>query len=166
MSQNPYGQPPQQYGQTPQHYGQNPMTGAPAQGYVPVAAIPAYGTPPTKKPSTLGVIALVLVVVCGVILSVFMWKIGAAFGPYMSDTTTSPEQDRQIAQDLTAQVGVLWPVLATIGGIGGFVGWILGIVATATKRGRGFGVTAIVLGVLAPIIVLLAMAAALSPYLS
>ena len=48
----------------------------------------------------------------------------------------------------------------------GGVFWILGIVATATKRGRAYGVWSIILGVLAPVIAVVVLVAALMPYLS
>jgi hypothetical protein len=48
----------------------------------------------------------------------------------------------------------------------GFVGWIIGIVAVATKRGRAFGVVTIILGVLAPFVALGALVAAMAANVS
>ena len=45
-------------------------------------------------------------------------------------------------------------------------GWVTGIVAAASKRGRAYGVWAIILGVLAPIIGVVMMIAAMAPYLA
>ena len=47
---------------------------------------------------------------------------------------------------------------------GGIAGWVTGIVATATRRGRSYGVWSIILGVLAPFIGILALVLALMPY--
>ncbi len=156
----PYGQPAQQYGQPTQQYGQ------PVQGFA-AAPMDAYGATaaPVKKSPFLGIIALALVVVCGAILTFYLYRLGAVAGPYAVngtlDTTTQP----QLVQDVMNQLG---GVLATLGGASGFVGfvgWILGIVATVTKRGRAFGVMAIILGILAPIIAFIALFLALAPYL-
>lgn len=184
----PYGQPPQQhqpFGQPPQPaaqpYGQQPQQaqpytypaqqapsqpyGQPTQGFAPTQ-MDAYGATavPVKKSSALGAIALAIVVVCGVLFTFYLYRMGAVLGPYAVngsiDTTTQP----QLVQDVSTQLGVL-SVLGNASAFVGFVGWILGIVATATKRGRGAGVMAIILGILAPIIAFVVMIITLLPYL-
>jgi hypothetical protein len=177
----PYGQPPQQpgtqpYGQQPQQmpaqpYGyppQQPPTqpyGQPVQGFAPTPS-GAYGATaaPVKKSPVLGMIALAIVVICGVVLSLYVWRVGSVAGPYAVngalDTSTQP----QLMQDVVSQLGA-WVTLGSISGIAGFIGWILGIVAVATKRGRAFGVMAIILGILAPIIAAVVFFVTIAPYL-
>jgi hypothetical protein len=64
------------------------------------------------------------------------------------DTTAQPE----LVQEVTSQLGGILPLVGSLSAIVGFVGWIIGIVATATRRGRAAGIFTIILGVLAPII--------------
>ena len=157
----PYGQPQQPTAQPYAYPSQQAPTqpyGQPVQGFAPTP-MGAYGSTaaPVKRSSILGIIGLALVVICGVILSVYLYKIGAVAGPYAQngtlDTTTQP----QLVQDVMNQMGTILPLLGSLSVAGGLIGWIIGIVATATKRGRGFGVTAIILGVLAPILAFVAM---------
>ena len=169
----PYGQPPQTqpYGQPPQTqpYGQPPQQaqpysypsqqaptqpyGQPVQGFAPTPSH-AYGATaaPVKRSPLLGIIALAIVVISGFVLSFYLYKVGVVIGPYAVngsvDTTTQP----QLMQDVANQLGGLLPTLGGASIFVGLVGWILGIVATATKRGRAAGIFTIILGILAPII--------------
>src|SRR5450756_1334367 len=83
---NPYGQANQPYGQPPQGpnqpYGQQPPQGPnpygqPQQGFVPTSPTGAYGTPPAKRSPILGIIALLVVLICGVVLSMSLFRMGA-----------------------------------------------------------------------------------------
>ena len=177
----PYGQPPQQapaqpYGQPPQQAPAQPYAypaqqappqpyGQPVQGFSP-PPMGAYGATaaPVKKSPVLGLIALALVVICGLILTFYLYRLGAVAGPYAVNGTLDTSTQPQLVQDVANQLGVL-SVLGSTSGFVGLIGWILGIVATATKRGRGFGVMAIILGILAPIIAVVALFVALAPYL-
>ena len=164
----PYGQPQQpaqQYG----YPGQQPQQpyGQPAQGYAPTPNPYGASAAPAKKSPILGILALAIVVLCGVLLSWYMWKVGSVLGPYMTGGTLTIDASNQteIANAINAQLGAGVASLGGLSGFVGFVGWILGIVATVTKRGRGFGVMAIILGVLAPIIAFVILFVALAPSL-
>lgn len=88
-----------------------------------------------RRPAALGVVSLVLVGVslCAVIVSPgFSASIDVTLDPSRTGWSVLPG------------LGVLLLVMATR--FLGLVGSILGIVATVTNRGRGFGVVAIVLG--------------------
>jgi len=174
----PYGQPPQgpnqPYGQPPQApnqpYGQQPPQGPnpygqPQQGFVPTSPTGAYGTPPAKRSPILGIISLAIVASCGVLLTLYLYRIGVVAGPYAVNGTLDTSTQPELVQEVTSQLGGVLPMLGGASGFVGFVGWILGIVATATKRGRAFGVMAIILGILAPIIAVVALFVALAPYL-
>ncbi len=159
----PYGQPGQPYGQANQPYGQpnqpygqpNQAYGQPAQPYAPAPQQPQYAYPqqayaqapvasPYAQPQAaarsplLGMIALGGVVVCA---------------------------NEELTEALVNQLGGSALLALNVAGYGGFGFWIAGIVATATRRGRAYGVWAIILGVLAPITAGIIMVAALMPYL-
>jgi hypothetical protein len=108
---------------------------------------------------------LALVVISGAVLTYYMWRLGEVAGPFAVNGTLDTSTQPDLAQKVMGQLGGVLPALGSASGVVGFVGWILGIVAAATKRGRGFGVTAIVLGVLAPIIAVVAAVVALMPYM-
>jgi hypothetical protein len=115
----------------------------------------------------LGILGLALVVICGVILSVAMFRIGALVGQVVTNGNIDPTNQAELQQAVMAQMGggAVWGMLINGCTLAGFVGWVLGIVATATKRGRAFGIFAIVLGVLAPVIAIVMVVVALLPYL-
>jgi len=174
----PYGQPPQgpnqPYGQPPQGpnqpYGQpqqapNQPYGQPQRGFVPTSPTGAYGTPPAKRSPILGIIALLVVLICGVVLSVSLFRMGGLLGQLAVNGTVEISSQTQLQEEVLSQLGGIWTLLIYGSGLLGFVGWILGIVAVATKRGRALGVVTIILGVLAPIAACVAMFVAMAPYL-
>jgi hypothetical protein len=183
----PYGQQPQQapnpYGQANQPYGQPPQGpnqpygypaqqaptqpyGQPVQGFAPTP-MGAYGATaaPVKRSPVLGMLALAIVAICGVVLTLYMYRIGVVAGPYAMDGTLDTSTQPELVQDVMSQLGGVLPTLGGASIFVGLVGWILGIVAVATRRGRAFGVMAIILGILAPIIAVAALFVALAPYL-
>jgi hypothetical protein len=181
----PYGQPPQPsqtqpYGQPPQQaqpynyptqqpptqpYGQQQPYGQPVQGFAPTPS-GAYGAAaPAKRSSALGAIALAIVVICGGLFTFYLYRVGVVLGPFAINGTIDTSAQPELVQEVTSQLGGILPLVGSLSAIVGFVGWIIGIVATATRRGRGFGVTAIILGILAPIIAIVMMVVALSPYM-
>jgi hypothetical protein len=170
---NPYGQANQPYGQPPQGpnqpYGQPPQApnpyGQPQRGFVPTSPTGAYGTPPAKRSPILGIIALLVVLICGVVLSVGLFRMGGLLGQLAVNGTVEISSQTQLQEEVLSQLGGIWTLLVYGSGLLGFVGWIIGIVAVATKRGRAFGVVTIILGVLAPIAACVAMFAAMMPYL-
>lgn len=158
---------PSQQGGYPAQPGYPPVQqGYPAaqQGY-PQSAMP-YGQPqPQQRSPLLGMIALGGVVICGLVLSWMMWRMGALVGPIAASAGGSLTQE-ELTQVLMNQLGAGGMLALNVAGYGGFGCWIAGIVATATRRGRSYGIWAIILGVLAPIIGIVVMVAALMPYLS
>src|SRR5664280_1743001 len=152
---NPYGQANQPYGQPPQ--GPNQPYGQPQRGFVPTSPTGAYGTPPAKRSPILGIIALLVVLICGVVLSVSLFRMGGLLGQLAVNGTVEISSQTQLQEEVLSQLGGIWTLLIYGSGLLGFVGWILGIVAVATKRGRALGVVTIILGVLAPIAACVAM---------
>lgn len=152
-------------------WGQQPGYPAGQPGYPPVqqgypqapGAMP-YGQQPQQRSPLLGMIALGGVVVCGVVLCWLMWRMGALVGPLAASSGGTMTQD-QMTQELLDQLGSGGLLALNVAGYGGTAAWITGIVAAATRRGRSYGVWAIILGVLAPIIAIVMMVAAMMPYI-
>jgi len=162
----PYGQPQQApnqpYGQPPQ--APNPY-GQPQQGFVPTSPTGAYGTPPAKRSPILGIIALAVVVICAVVLSMYLWQVGGIAGQVAVNGTIDTSNQAELQALVLSQLGG-WSLIGSLSAFLGFVGWIIGIVAVATKRGRAFGVVTIILGVLAPFIALGALVAGMAANVS
>jgi len=106
-----------------------------------------------------------VVLICGVVLSVSLFRMGGLLGQLAVNGTVEISSQTQLQEEVLSQLGGIWTLLVYGSGLLGFVGWIIGIVAVATKRGRAFGVVTIILGVLAPIAACVAMFAAMMPYL-
>jgi len=171
---NPYGQANQPYGQPPQGpnqpYGQpqqgpNQPYGQPQRGFVPTSPTGAYGTPPVKRSPILGIIALAVVVICAVVLSMYLWQVGGIAGQVAVNGTIDTSNSAELQALVLSQLGG-WSLIGSLSAFLGFVGWIIGIVAVATKRGRAFGVVTIILGVLAPFVALGAFVAAMAANVS
>ena len=179
MPTQPYGQPPQQAPSQPyayptqqgpnQPYGRpqqapNPY-GQPQRGFVPTSPTGAYGTPPAKRSPILGIIALAVVVICAVVLSMYLWQVGGIAGQVAVNGTIDTSNSAELQALVLSQLGG-WSLIGSLSAFLGFVGWIIGIVAVATKRGRAFGVVTIILGVLAPFVALGAFVAAMAANVS
>ncbi len=135
------------------------------QGYPHAQAAMPYGKPAAQNSPLLGMIALGGVAVCGVVLCWLMWRMGAMVGPLAMASGGSMTQ-AELTQALTEQLGGSGILALNVAGYGGIAAWITGIVATATRRGRTYGVWAIILGILAPIVAIIMMVAAMMPYIS
>lgn len=165
QQQNPYGaQNP--YPQAPAgQYGQQP--GAYPPGYPAGYGQPAYPVPTeTPRSGTLGIAALVIVGVCAAIITVVGWSLGAGMGQLflelgISDPNTLNQDDPRLIAWATQMQP--WFTALTVVSVAGFCGWILGIVAVAQRRGKAFGIWAIVLGILAPIVSFIAMILGMMP---
>lgn len=180
----PYDQPTQPYGQPTQPYGQSydqptQAYGQPTQAYPSPVQQQQYGYPPqgygqqpmpyaqpapAVRSPLLGMIALGGVVICGVVFSWLMWRMGAVIGPIAVSSGGNLSQD-EMTQLLLNQLGASGAAALNVAAYGGIGFWIAGIVATATRRGRAYGVWSIILGILAPIIGIVMMVAALMPYI-
>jgi hypothetical protein len=99
---------------------------------------------PAKRSSTLGVLGLVLVVTYLVVAIVARWLTPDIHVYEMSSTS---ESMGRLGAEVLPQL--VLPLLMMASGVIGLAGWVLGIVATVTNRGRVFGVAAIILGVVA-----------------
>jgi hypothetical protein len=94
------------------------------------------------KPATLGIIGLALVSI-----NIIVVIVGSLFGPTVYVVTSSSVDSPGVMSDS------LWSglsavlVLRVMSNLAiGLAGWVIGIVATVTNRGRSFGIAAIVLG--------------------
>lgn len=170
--QQPYGQ---QYGQ--QQYGQQPYGQQPygQQGYgqqYPVAyPAPGYAAPeqPRKSP-LLGMIAFAVVLLSTIAGAVAMYQLMGPITDLLiaSGGNTDMLNDPQLQAELTQRLATEFPLQTILLNIGfplGLAGWITGIVAAATNRGRLWGVLAIILGVLAPVLLVVVVFAAMGPAL-
>ena len=158
QSYPPAGYPPQAPGL--QGYPQPYATQPPYQ-----AQPPYYPTAPTAPKSPIvGIIALAVVVIALVGSLVGAIPLAQAMGELVATTgsTTFTPEDIPVS----AQQALMGPMSAVMGlSVLGLAGWITGIVAAVSGRGRVWGAIAVVLGVAAPFIILLVMAAGLAPYL-
>jgi len=160
--QGQYGRPDDaqpQYGQQ-QQYGQQP--------YAAVAAPASAGAPswqgyeePKRKKKTVGVVAFVLGLASLVIGVIGGYVMGSALAnssalsdlvPTDGSTPDQGQLQQQLMNDpnVVSQIGV-GGVIAGIAAILGLWALVQGIIAVATKRGRGWGVFAIILAVVATI---------------
>ncbi|MEA4942927.1 MAG: hypothetical protein VB080_00670 [Propionicimonas sp.] len=163
---NPYQQPGQYRQQQPQ--GHQPWGAAPTPyPTTPYSQSSVYApAPATPRPPMLGIVGLGLValgLIAGIALSIAM---GPTFGSIMTFVPPGASQAEieQILQTLPEEqlqaigMAVSGPLTGIVlASLAGTVGWIISIVAAATKRGRGWGIAGIVLGVLAPVVIILAI---------
>ena len=152
----------QQPGYPQPGYGQQPGYPSPQQAYAQTAP---YARVTAPRSPLVGMIALGVVVVCTVVFSWLMFRLGALMGPMLVTTYGSATQS-EMSEMLMQQLGTSGAMALNFACLGGIAGWVTGIVATATKRGRSYGVWAIILGILAPLIGFGLMIAALMPYIN
>lgn len=159
--QQQYGQPGDQYGQQqysqqPQQYGNQQQAGAPAWH--------SYDEPEEKKKKTVGVIAFLAAVVALVIGAVGGYLLGTALSNSQvlqdyaqnggsGNPADTQELQRQLMQDPESMAGLgTGSVLMLVGSVFGLWAIVQGIVAIVAKRGRLWGVLAIILAVVAAIV--------------
>lgn len=191
----PYGQQP--YGQTwdPQQAGQasNGQWGAPGpygqqgyqqypypqQGYqqYPYAQAPypnVTPTPQAPKPSTLGLVGLIMVVIAGLMIVWAGYLFGVGSGEVallvgldptsMANPGAIDTNDPEviaISERLVAPMGA-----GVFGTILGLVGFIVSIIGFSQRKGRKFGMWGIILGILFPIAAFIALAVGMMPALT
>ncbi|WP_396289568.1 hypothetical protein [Curtobacterium sp. KT1] len=158
--QDQYGQQPsgtpnwggeQQHGQ--QQYGQQPYAAAPASSGSP--AWQSYEEPKAKK-KTLGVVAFVVGLAALVVGVIGGYLFGQAFGgseafrDSMENSGATPS-DSQITELMTSSNAVTGSLMFYLGTALGLWAIVQGIIAAVTKRGRAWGVVAIILAVVAVI---------------
>jgi len=156
-----YGQPQygsQQYGrpeQGQQQYGQQPYAAASAPASAGAPSWQGYEEPKAKK-KTLGVVAFVVAVLALVVAVIGGYLFGAAFGGSDAfrqsiENGGATPSDADIMALTTSSSAVIGSVLFYLGTALGLWAIVQGIVAAITKRGRGWGVFAIILAVVAAI---------------
>ncbi|MFC4138884.1 MULTISPECIES: hypothetical protein [unclassified Microbacterium] len=128
---------------------------APVGGYTPPQ-------PPAKGSATLGAAALVLgliaLIVVPILAGVFGAQVGTAAPDFFLDTSGAYDD---IAALAPARNEILWTEIAFWSGTAiGIAAIVLGIVATAKRRGRALGITGMVLAVLGPVAFVLAFSIA------
>ncbi|ROS77572.1 uncharacterized membrane protein HdeD (DUF308 family) [Curtobacterium sp. PhB130] len=156
-----FGQQAPQYGQQPQQYGQPQQSSAAAPASSASPAWQSYDEPKAKK-KTVGVIAFFASVVALIVGIVGGYLLGTALGASgalrdVIDSGGTSSADQQQLQDSLmngSNAGQLaaGSVFMWIGTLFGLWGIVQGIVAIATKRGRGWGVFALILGVVAALV--------------
>lgn len=154
--QGQYGQP--QYGQPEQgqhQYGQQPYAAASAPASAGAPSWQGYEEPKAKK-KTLGVVAFVVAVLALVVAVIGGYLFGAAFGGSDAfrqsiENGGATPSDADIMALTTSSSAVIGSVLFYLGTALGLWAIVQGIVAAITKRGRGWGVFAIILAVVAAI---------------
>ena len=126
-------------------------TPAAASGYPPVGA--AYATP--RRSRTLGVVSLVLALLAAVGASMFAalasFNIGLGTGREIAMRALDADFDWSILTPVRDWV-LLGEVSFWAGTVLGITALVLGIVAIATRRGRGAGIAAVVIAALGPLV--------------
>lgn len=130
--------------------------GVPVGGYQP-GGYPGggYQVPPNTPPAsrttgaTALILALVAAIVVPVVAAVMAYQIGAVLPNARIGIDSSFTGDLAVLAPVRTQV--LWAEIAFWSGtVLGIVAIVLGIIAAARRRGRGLGITAIVLAALGP----------------
>ncbi len=124
----------------------NPQPAASPTPYDPTAQ-----TPHPAKPKTLGKVAFFLGLGVFVVSLVVSALNGVAAAPF-ADTSRGLSYNTNLASSDPAEVAVSVVAMAhiLIGTLAGLTALVLGIVAAASNRGRGFGIGGAVLAFLAP----------------
>lgn len=128
--------------------GSQPNYGYQPQAYAaaPYQPVPVAGAP---KSPVLGFIAVAVVVLAAVGSLAGGWLMLQELQRFLAEAAyTSTPSTEELQQAITGPIAGL-----SIAGTVGFAGWIAGIVAAATNRGRMAGIIAIVVGILAPIVI-------------
>lgn len=173
--QQAYPSQPSPY-QVPNYSAQYGAQGAPqapygAQQYPPQQAYPATwqtDARPAAKSPLLGIIAFVAIILTIVVGAVSLFQIMAPLMNAIVAAGPDAANDPTFRSSLQAQITTAYPLqsmLLTLCSPVGFAAWVVGWVAAIGKRGRLWGVLAIVLGVLAIPILLAVMFAAMGPAL-
>ena len=106
---------------------------------------PGYGAASAgraDRPATLGIIGLVLIGI-----NIIVVIVGTLFGPHVMVVRWSTVDSTGLLSDSAFSgfsPGLVLRVIASLAM--GLAGWIAGVVATVTNRGRSFGIAAIALG--------------------
>lgn len=162
VQQPPAYQQPPVY-QQPAVYQQPPVYGQPAPGY----AQPLYGEQvAAPKSKTLGLVAMIIAIVVFVVSVVVAIVLGSMLGPYATPTAGSfTLNEGSLSPAEVQRVGGLsigFLALIFFGTVFGLWALVQGIIATAKNRGRVYGIVAIAVAVLAPLVSFVAFGIAIS----
>lgn len=129
---------------------------APAQAYQPIRREPG--------PRAIGVLSFLLALIAAIATPILAgyagFEIGLGVPSSASQIMANPES---LAFLSPVREQVLWAEIAFWTGTGlGLVALILGIVAIARRRGRGFGIAGLVISVIAPVIFFTVLSVALT----
>ncbi|KJL23863.1 hypothetical protein RN51_01399 [Microbacterium oxydans] len=134
----------------------------PVGGYA--APSGAYQVPATPAPSSsrlFGTLALVLSLVAAVVPTIVVSISAFEIGRYLPNGASVTADDLRVLTPVRDQV--LWAELSFwLGTLVGIAAIVLGIIAIAKKRGRGAGIAALVVAVLASAIFFIALVVALT----
>lgn len=158
--QNPNIPPPYDQQQSSQPWQQNSPYPQGSQGQQFSPQQPAWSqqqSPYADLPprsGTLGMIGFVIVALATVALVGAAWSLGSGLAEYFLDLagTGFPRDPDALVNDprtiayAEGAAGIF--VAGFLACVVGLVGWIISIVATATRRGRTFGIMGIILGIL------------------
>ncbi len=156
---SPYGPPvPAQQGpaapQSPAYQTPPGAYGAPVGGY----SIPsgAYQAPQAaeQRPSTLGVISFALSIVAAVVASIIVGIAGYQIGfglPTIMNDVDSATSDLSFLSPVRDQV-LMCEIAFWVGTLAGIAAIVLGIMAIAKRQGRAWGIVALILAGIGPVI--------------
>jgi len=188
--QNPNNQPSNDQQQVNQQWPQNQQVGNGGSGQQPYPGQQAYpgqqsyaGQPvwsqnqpqaaaPASRSSVLGIVGLVVVVLSTGTLLAAAWSFGSGLADFFLDLagTGFPRDPDALVNDprtISYAEGAAGTLMAAVlSCVVGLIGWIISIVATATRRGRVFGIIGIVLGVLSLPLAYATASLVLSPVLN
>jgi hypothetical protein len=129
-----------------QHPEADDYGSAPWPGYVAGPASPltprASRREQERKPATLGIVGLALVVT-SIVVVVAAYLLSSVMAMTTRSSLSTTSQDHFIVGGPVIGSVLLSLAAAAVC----LAGWIIGIVATSTNRGRAFGIVAIVLGI-------------------
>lgn len=122
--------------------------GAPAGAYQPSAA------PTQAKSSALGIVAFALSIVAAVVASIIGGVAGYQIGfklPTVMQQINGSTSDLSFLAPVRDQV-LMGEISFWLGTLAGIAAIVLGIMAIVKRAGRAWGITALILGVLGPVI--------------
>lgn len=124
----------------------------------------AYQVPTAPAPSSsrlFGTLALVFALVAAVVPAIVVSVSAFEIGRYLPNGASVTADDLRVLTPVRDQV--LWAELSFwLGTLVGVAAIVLGIIAIAKKRGRGAGIAALVVAVLASVIFFIALVVALT----
>lgn len=130
-----------------------PPQGYPQPGFGQPAPIPM---PKAKKSPIVGVIAAAIVGVAAALGNAAMFALVGPFRQAIASGHSARDSEWIYSQLSQTQVDLLSMELQSSVALG-FVAFVIGIVAIATNRGRGWGVTALVIAIIGPVVTMFAI---------